>query len=176
MVSTELGTPVAAAPARMKPLPALGLLAGVIVVVAGFIALCGALGNTEFYAGFLFLLSWSALEHAKIEKLPNVALGAAFGIALGLALHSLTTGPLGPSGGIYFLGIMLPVMYCQIMGWLSLFVNFTAMTFLTVVTIPHIQAHGDFRNTVIALVLGIVYFGIIFAAVGWFTTRNRLKA
>jgi hypothetical protein len=62
------------------------------------------------------------------------------------------------------------------MGWFTLFVNFTAMTFLTVVTIPHIQAHGDFRGTVIALILGIVYFGAIFAAIGWFTTRNQRKA
>jgi hypothetical protein len=36
-----------------------------------------------------------------------------------------------------------------------------AMAFLTVVTIPHVQAYGDFRNAALALVIGVVYFGLI---------------
>ena len=176
MVATEIETAAAPPPpAKLSALQGLGMLAGVIAVIAGFIALCGALGNSEFYGGFLFLLCWSALEHSKMEKLPHVALGAAFGIALGVALHQLTAGPLGATGGLVFLGIILPVIYCQIMGWFPLLVNFTAMTFLTVATIPHIQAHGDFQDLVIALALGVAYFGAILAGVGWLTSRAQRK-
>ena len=64
------------------------------------------------------------------------------------------------------------VVYCQIIGWLSLFVNATTMMFLTVVTIPHIQAHGDFGKTTVALGVGIVYFGLILGIAGWISARR----
>jgi len=132
-----------------------------MVMVASFILLCVKLGNAEFYAGFLFLLCWSALEEGKLEKLPRAVFGSAFGLALGYSLHFFTTGSLGATGGYIFGAFVLPVIYCQLMGWFPLLVNFTAMTFLTVITIPHIQQHGDFGKTAIALLLGIVYFGAI---------------
>jgi hypothetical protein len=39
-----------------------------------------------------------------------------------------------------------------------------------------VQGHGDFKAIAIALALGIAYFGVIFGAVGWFTSRNQPKA
>jgi hypothetical protein len=146
---------------RPSPLKALGLLLGAVLLVAGYLVLCSAIGNSDFYAGFLFLLCWAALEQGKLAKLPHAALGAAFGLALGYALHVLTTGPLGATGGYIFAALLLPVIYCQLMGWLSLVVNFTAMAFLTVVTIPYVQAHGDFRNAALALIIGVVYFSFV---------------
>ena len=63
------------------------------------------------------------------------------------------------------MGIILVVVYFQIMGWFALVVNFTAMTFLTVMTIPQLQTQGDFKLTALALALGVVYFGVIFFVV-----------
>jgi hypothetical protein len=155
---------------RPTPLKALLLLFGAVLLVVGYIVLCGVLlGDKEVYAGFLFLLCWSALEHLKLERLPATILGAAIGLGLGVLLKLLLSGSLGATGGYIFGALMLPVVYCQLMGWLPLLINFTTMTFLAVTTIPDIQAGGDFRGAAIALVAGILYFGLVLG----FATRKR---
>lgn len=154
--------------AKLTPLKGLGMLLAVVVVIAGFLVLAHQLQIKEFYAGFFFVLCWSALEHNKLEGLPKVLAGSLFGLALGFAMHQL-----GESGALIFLGIILAVIYCQLMGWLPLIVNFSAMIFLTVLTVPHIQKYGDFQDIAKALALGILYFGTILGAVGWFTSRNK---
>jgi hypothetical protein len=171
---TALEATGTAARPKVSPLKALGLLAAAILLVAGYLVLCSVMGNPEYYAGFLFLLCWTALEHGKVGKLPPVILGAACGLALGYAMQRLMGGPLGAAEGGYIFGaIVLPIIYCQLMGWLSHFVNFTTMTFLAVVTIPHIQRHADFRNTAVALVVGIVYFGLILGVTGRVSERRN---
>ena len=49
------------AAAQITPVKALGLLAVVVIVVAGFLGLVAAVGNHEAWAGFLFLFTgrWS---------------------------------------------------------------------------------------------------------------------
>jgi hypothetical protein len=176
MVAMDVEPGMAAGPPRMTPLKGLGVLMGIVVVIAGFIFLCSALRSSELYAGFLFLLCWSALAQNKMEKLPQTALGAAFGLGLGIAMQMLMAGPLGLTGALIFGAIILVVIYSQIMGWLQLLINFTTMTFLTVMTIPHIQSHGDFRGMAIALATGIVYFAAVIRGVGWLTSRSPRKA
>jgi hypothetical protein len=173
MIATESSAVAASAAPKPSQLKALGLLLAAVLMVAGFLVLCGAFGNSEFYAGFLFLFCWAALEQGKLAKLPHAALGGAFGLALGYALHVLLTGRLGMAGGYVFGALLLPVIYCQLMGWLAIVVNFTSMAFLTVVTIPHIQAHGDFRTTAFALVFGIVYFGLILGVAERLSARRK---
>jgi hypothetical protein len=161
---------------KLTPLQGLGVLMGVIVAIAGYLAISIALKNQDSYGGFLFLLSWSALEQGKIDKLPHVTLGAILGLALGFLLHTLVTGSLGPSGALIFVAVMLPVVYCQIMGWLSIFINMTTMVFLTVTAIPYVQAHGDFHQLAEALAIGILYFGAILAVVARLSERAARRA
>jgi hypothetical protein len=160
---TTSDTSAGAAPADAKPsaLKALGLLMATVLLIGGYIVLGAFLGNTELYAGFTFLLCWMVIEHGKLERLPHSIVGAAVGLALGYAMQMLLAGPLGTTGGYVFGALVLVVLYCQFMGWLRLLVNMTTMTFLLVVTIPHVQAHADFRNTAVGLALGVVYFGLI---------------
>src|SRR3546814_9077929 len=82
------------------------------------------------------------------------------GLALGFVLKLMMGSSLGESGGYVFGALALTVVFCHILGWLSLIVNFSCMTFLATITIPHVQMHGDFRNMLIALLIGIVYFGV----------------
>ena len=162
--NTEKSTAVPA----MSPAKGLLVLIGVVVVVGGFIALCAALGIKEFWGGFLFLLYWSGIEHMKFERLPHCISGALLGLLLSYLLFALPIW-LGEIGGVVFLGLILVVVYCQIMGWFSVAVNMTAMLFLTVGTIPAVQTGADFAGVLAALVLGILYF------VGLLWGANKLK-
>jgi hypothetical protein len=172
MAAIQTAAGAASIPARPSPLKGLGLLLGAIVLVAGYLALCGALRNAEYYAGFLFLLCWTGFEQGRLEKLPQTVLGAALGLALGCAMQLLMTGPLGVKGGYVFGALVMLVVYCHVMGWLPLLVNFTTMTFLAVLTISHIQSHGNFGDMTVALAAGIVYFGLVLGIAGRLSARR----
>ncbi|NGY03960.1 hypothetical protein [Solimonas terrae] len=159
-------------PAGPTPLLALGMTVSVIPLIGGYIALCGVLGNHEFYTGFLFLLCWTGFEQGKLAKLPHSALGSAFGLALGLALKLLVGGPLGTAGGYLFGLLALSVVYLHILGRGSLLINFSCMTFLATITIPHVQMHGDFAGMTIALLIGIAYFGTILGTIEKISARR----
>ena len=172
MNDASVAAPAAApqsAPA-MSPAKGLLVLLGVVVVVGGFIGLNAALGIKEFWGGFLFLLYWTGVEHGKFEKLPGLIVGALFGLGLAYLLLALPLW-LGDVGGLVFLGLILAVVYCQIMGWLSLAVNMVAMLFLTVGTIPAVQSSTDFAGVLVALLLGIVFFGGLLWVVGRFQQK-----
>lgn len=154
----------------MTPAKGLLILLGVVVVVGAFIGLNLALGIHEFWGGFLFLLYWTGVEHGKFEKLANCVVGALFGLGLAYLLKVLPVW-LGEPGGFVFLGLILAVVYCQIMGWLTLAVNMVAMLFLTVGTIPAVQSSTDFASVLVALLLGIVFFGGLLWAVGRFQKK-----
>ena len=160
MTTPETNAADVAIPAKISPLKALGLLVAVAVVIVIYVMLFGMLGNLEFYAGFLFLACWTLIDQGKMARLPHAVCGSAVGLALGYGMHVLMT-TMGAAGGNVFGIIVLVVVYCQIIGWLPLFINATTMMFLSVVTIPHIQEHGDFTNMAIALGIGVVYFGLI---------------
>jgi hypothetical protein len=164
MAAARIGAEAAPAAARPTPLKAAGMLAGAVALIGGYLALCALLGNAEYYAGFVFLVCWTALEHGRLARLPHTLLGAALGIGLGYALHWLLASPLGVEGGYVFGLLVLPLIYCQLMGWIAWLVNFTTMVFLTVVTIPYIQAHADFGDMFLGLLAGTLYFGLVLGA------------
>jgi hypothetical protein len=146
-------------------------LAATVVLVAVYIILFAVLHNPELYAGFLFLACWTLIDQGKLERLPHAIGGSAVGLALGYAMHVLMAGSLGATGGYIFGGLVLIVLYCQFVGWLSLFVNATTMMFLAVVTIPHVQTYGNFKNTAIGLGIGIIYFGLILGVASRITNK-----
>lgn len=158
--ATDAATPLA---------PGMGLvvLAGLVVVIGAFLWLTHLLGITEVWVSFLFLLYWAGISHSKMEALPSCIVGAAFGLLLAYALQQLPL-MLGANGLWMFLAVILMVVYCQIVGWLTLAINMTAMLFLTVGTIPLIQAGFKFPQLLLGLAAGVIYFGgLIWAGTSW---------
>jgi len=158
----------AKAAAGMKPLQALIMLPAVMIVVGAFIALNFAAGTQEFYIGFFFLLYWASIEHSKMSAFPQTALGSAFGLLLGYVMFYLNA-TYGQSGALMFLGVIIPVIYCLMIGFLPLLINTPAMLMLTVATISHIQAHANFTHMFMSLGLGVAFFGVLFWGVGKLT-------
>lgn len=160
--------PTPAAHAAMTPGKGLLVLAGIVVVVGAFIALNHALGITEFWVAFLFLLYWSSYEHMSFAALPRCIVGALVGLLYGFMLQTLPV-VMGPAGGAVFLVAILALIYCQVMGWLPVAVNMMTMLFLTVVTIPTLQGTANFGVLLAAFALGLVYF------VGLLALSNFIK-
>jgi hypothetical protein len=146
-----------AATATLSPGKGLLILAGVVVAIGGFIALNYALGINNFWPAFLFLLYWSGIEQMKFSKLPSCIIGASVGLLMGYLLQTLSV-TMGATGGLFFLGAILLLSYSQIMGFLPVAINIMTMLFLTVATIPALQASTSFASLAISLTLGIAYF------------------
>lgn len=147
-----------AARAAPKPTPVKGLvIVGALVVVIGlFVALGYALRVAQLWAGFVFLLFWGQ-EQFKFEKLSACVLGALCGLGVAYAVQVLPPA-LGPAGLALIVGLIPVMMYCAVMGWLAVAINTTCWAFLTIGTIPVIQAQVDFPGSFAALALGVAYF------------------
>jgi hypothetical protein len=158
-------------PQHLTKLKAFAMLVGALGMSAGFLVLCGALKNQEFYAGFIFLLGWQVFERGQNARLPHAILGCAFGIAMCYALQYLI-GNAVPMGGLIFTAVVAVALYCQFLGWLPLIANMSTFTCLLVFTIPHVQKHGNFLDIGIALAVGIVYFTPIIAIVKHFFMKS----
>ena len=162
--------------ASPKPTPVKGLLIlGAVVVVMGlFFALGQALGIVQLWAAFMFLMFWGN-EKLKFEKLSACVLGALSGLVVAYIAHELPAA-LGTAAGLaLLLGVIAVMVYCAIMGWLTVAINTTCWAYLTVGTIPAIQAQAEFPGLFAALALGVVYF----AGLAWleqlFTQRAAAK-
>jgi hypothetical protein len=158
------GAIAAGAPAAsgMKPAAGLLTLGAVAVAIALFIAVNFELGITDHWVGFLFLTYWGSVERLKLERLPTCILGALVGLLAAYGLQALPQ-LMGPGGFALALGVILILVYCLIMGWWPLAVNTCAMFFLTVATIPTIQAGPGLSKLFPALGTGIAYFALL----GW---------
>jgi hypothetical protein len=150
------------AAARLTPAVGLLVLAAVVVAIGIFIALLFALGIADSWVAFLFLTYWGGIDQMKFEKLPSSIAGALMGLALAYGLQTLPS-LMGLSGGVLIGGAILASVYCLIMGWWPIAMNYSTMLFLTVGTIPVVQAGTAFVNLLLAFGLGVVYF----AGLGW---------
>ncbi len=161
------------APPPASPLPptkGLLVLGGLVVVIGAFLWITHLLGIREVWVAFLFLLYWAGLDHAQMANLPKAAIGAVLGLLFAYSLILLPSA-LGSAGLGAFLAIILVLVFCQIVGWLPIAVNMSTMLFLTVGTIPPIQAAFNFPGMLAALVAGVVYFvGLV-----WLVTRLQRK-
>ena len=139
--------------------PGKGLLLLVILMtmVAIFIQLMQVAGINDIWVPFLFLLYWGMFEKTDIKKIPRCIAGALMGLLMGYLLKMLPL-TFGAVGGMVFLGIIFALIYCQLMGWLALAINGMTMLYLTVSTIPAIQAEFNAIHYLVALALGVVYF------------------
>jgi hypothetical protein len=157
----------AQANAQMSPVKGLLVLAAVAVFVATYLMLNHAMGLTESWSGFLFLVCW-AVSHMDLSKLTDCAVGAFVGVLTAYALQRLPP-LLGVVAFVPLLCVILAMVYCQIMGWLTVMVNLTTMTFLTIASMPLVQAHVSFPNLFATLAFGVAYFAGLVLIGRWFT-------
>jgi hypothetical protein len=161
------------ATAQMTPVRGLLVLAAVVVFVAAYLLLNHALGLTESWTGFLFLVCW-AVSVLDPSKLAECAVGAFVGLLVAYAIQALPP-VLGMVACVPILGVILAMVYCQIMGWLTVMVNLTTMTFLTIGSMPLVQTHASFPNLFATLALGAAYFAGLVLVGRWFTQRAAAK-
>lgn len=154
----------------LTPGKGLLMLAGTVVMIGFFFGLCHVLGIADLWVAFLFLLYWGMIEKIRFTKLPHCIVGALFGLFMGYLLPTLPQ-MMGSGGAVIAIGATLLLVYALMMGWLPLAINAMAMIFLTVVTIPAVQAQANYGNWLIALAFGVVYFGGLFALVGFIQQR-----
>jgi hypothetical protein len=163
----------AQAAARMSPAKGLLVLAAVVIFVAIYLTLTHALGLTESWSGFLFLVCW-AVSHMDLSKLADCAVGAFVGVLAAYALQRLPPA-LGLVAFVPILCVILAMVYCQIMGWFTVMVNLTTMTFLTIASMPLVQAHVSFPNLFATLAFGVAYFAGLVLIGRWFTQHAAAK-
>lgn len=155
-MSTPDATP--AAHAAMPLGTAAVVTFGLVLVIAGYIALGSALGLVPLYAGFLLVWYFGAIDLLEPGALPAVAVGALCGtgtaylLQQGLALY-------GPAGTLPVLALIVLALFCQLVGWLPLAINRAYMLYLTVMAAPLLQAQEDFVPVFAAIVVATIYFG-----------------
>jgi hypothetical protein len=133
---------------------------GVIVVIAGFVALGAWLHVTPLYAGFLLLWAWSALHQLSMKALPGALIGALTGAGMSFLLQT------GAATGnmtlvIAALLLMIAAVFLVVAGRAALVCNQSTMLFITVLNAPVIQKGEDFRLVIMAITLGALWFGVV---------------
>lgn len=147
----------------MTPLKALITLVGVAAVITVFLVICHFLNITQYWPGFMFILYWGMIEKVDTKKLPDCAIGGVVGI---LAAYSapLLAGSMGEASGLVFLGIILVIIFCMLMGWLKVAINAMTMIFITIGTIPAVAEHTSAWNALAGFAAGVVFFGGLISA------------
>lgn len=150
------------APAMAGGMAAL-ITGGVVLLIAGFIALGLLLGLTPLYAGFLLLWYWGSVDMVEGKALLALLVGACGGTATAWLLqYGAVEG--GLAGVAPVLGLIVAAIYCQLRCWLPLFINRPYMLYLTVMAAPLLQADESFAHVMAAIVAATLYFGGIVMA------------
>jgi hypothetical protein len=162
-----MSTPAStAAPAPLPLGQALIVTIGVVVAVAGFVALGAFLHVVPLYAGFLLLWAFSALHALSLKALPSALAGALTGAGLSFLLQT-GTAMANPVLIVLALLLMIGAVFLVVAARGALLFNQSTMLFITVLNAPLLQAGEDFRGVIVAIALGAVWFG----AIAWAIAR-----
>ncbi|KUR72519.1 hypothetical protein AQZ52_04550 [Novosphingobium fuchskuhlense] len=162
-----MSTPAGAAAPKQLPLGQAAIITlGVVIVIAGFVALGAWLHVTPLYAGFLLLWAWSALHELSLRALPGALIGALSGAGMSFLLQTGAATGNAPLV-VLALALMVGAVFLVVAGRAALVCNQSTMLFITVLNAPVIQAGEDFRQVIIAIMLGAVWF----AAIAWVISR-----
>ena len=156
-----MSTP-SAAESPPRPTLAFGLLIllGVLVAIAGYIAIGQALGLAPLYAGFLLLWYWSTFDKLDFRAAPATIAGALAGVGTAWLLQAVTESA-SMTGIIAVLLLIVSVLFLHIMGWVTFLFNPAFFLFLTIATAPLLQGGEDFGHVAAAMLLGCAYFGAL---------------
>ena len=144
-------------PAVLTPFNGFLIFLLVVGGIIGWIALGSQIGVVSFFASFLFLWYWAAVDQADFKQWPQCLIGALVG--LGLAWQSAyLPAHFGTPGLIAGIVILLVAIYVQIMNWVPIAINRAAMLYLTVLAAPALLTKLNVAETGLASVGGAVFF------------------
>ncbi|MBC2650228.1 hypothetical protein H7F50_00360 [Novosphingobium flavum] len=150
--------------AVLTPKQGLLMLGGVIVAVAGLVAIGMILKLTALYGGFLFVLYWTGLGRAAPDQFWPALLGAQGGIALAWSFTGLPA-LLGPVPGMAVaLALVLLAVYLLLLHRARWVVNHAMMLFLTVGAIPALMDGATLSQMSRAVVVTAAYVGALVLA------------
>ena len=154
-------TPAAAAP----PGPIAGIVITVIAVliIVAWIALgltVLQLQDTSLVGGFLLLYYWANNGQLEIKQLPAAIIGGLVGIFLSwFVVHAAVQW--GNPGLALALALFVLALYLDVIKAVPAVVNTSTMLYLTVAAAPLVQLHVDWKELVIATVVGGLFFGAV---------------
>ena len=136
-----------------------------VVLIAGFVVIGAVLHVVPVYAGFLLLWYWTSVTHSDLRALAPAVVGGLTGAALS---YLLQTGAAMASVPLILaaLGLMIVALFLVIAGRLPLFCNASTMLYVTVFNAPALQKAEDFRQVIVATVLGMIWFGLTIGLLG----------
>jgi len=129
-----------------------------VALIAGFIVIGMVTHIVPLYAGLLLLWYWTSVAHSDVCALAPAVIGGLVGAGLSYMLQS------GAAMGsvaviVAALGLMIVVLFVVIAGRLPLICNASTMLYITVFNAPALQKAEDFRQVIVATVLGLIWFG-----------------
>jgi hypothetical protein len=158
-------TAIPGTPPVQPLLTALVVTAIAVALIAGFVVIGAVLHVVPVYAGFLLLWYWTSVTHSDLRALAPAVLGGLTGAALSYLLQTgtaLANVPLIVAA----LGLMVLALFLVIAGRLPLLCNNATMLYVTVFNAPALQKAEDFRQVIVATVLGLLWFGVTIGLLG----------
>jgi len=152
-------TAIPGTPPVQPLLTALVITAIAVVLIAGFAVIGAVLHVVPVYAGFLLLWYWTSVTHSDLRALAPAVVGGLTGAGLSYLLQTgAAHGSVPLIAGA--LVLMVVALFLVISGRLPLFCNAATMLYVTVFNAPVIQQGEDFRQVILATVIGMVWFGV----------------
>jgi hypothetical protein len=163
-------------PATLTPFNGFLVFLLVVGAIVGWLVLgTKVFGVSSYFASFLFLWYWAAVEQADFKQWPQCVIGALVG--LGLAWQSaflpLHFGVPGMIGGIT---VLLAAIYVQIMNWVPIAINRATMLYLTVLGAPALLAKLDVIETGVAIAGSAVFFASVVKLAFLYAAHKASKA
>jgi hypothetical protein len=146
-----------------------------VVLIVGFVVIGAALHVVPVYAGFLLLWYWTSVTHSDLRALAPAVVGGLTGAALS---YLLQTGAAAGSLSLILgaLGLMVVALFLVIAGRLPLFCNASTMLYVTVFNAEVIQKGEDFRQVIVATVLGMIWFGVTIGLLGRLVPQTQAQS
>jgi hypothetical protein len=163
-------------PPTLSPLNGFLILVLVIgAAIAWLVIGTKLLGIKSFFASFLFLWFWAAVENADFKQWPQCLIGALVGV--GLAWQSAyLPAHFGTGGMIAGISVLLIAIYVQIMNWFPIALNRSAMLFLTVFAAPALLSQINLLETSFAIIGGAVFFAGVVKCAFLYVARKKAGA
>lgn len=144
--------------ATMPPGKALLALIVVVVWIAAFVGIHTLLGISAYFAGFVVTLYFSLIKGNAPSELPPAVAGALGGILVAALMHILPA-QYGVAGGIVVGVLILGAIFALLAGFFPVLINPAFMLFLTIGTIPAVQAEGQFIGMACSVLIGGAFAG-----------------
>jgi hypothetical protein len=158
-------------PAALMPFNGFLIFLLVVGSVLGWLVLGSQLGIVSFFASFLFLWYWAAVEQADFKQWPQCLIGALVGAGLAWQSHYLPV-HFGTGGLVAGVGILLVAIYVQIMNWVPIAINRATMLYLTVLGAPALLEKLNVAETSLAIVGGAIFFAGAVKLAFLYASRN----